>query len=185
MDKALKDQLKAIEGDEGLRAGEKEGEPVNVSKKPVQVNAEQPAQIKATEVVIPKKPPPPKPAPEVNLTEDMLQRIFVKVMQEAKKPSAKEQEKENREQRFLDIRNAREETSRQLRKQTYCTHEKENGKFSISGQPTSDGFLSLVCQICNKLWTGIPLPPHVVGGGITPNMILNVPADEYIAPSNR
>lgn len=72
-----------------------------------------------------------------------------------------EQEDSIRKSRDAGIETIKMQMRQAEQNQASCGHLKENGRSNLAGQKDHSGILHLLCQRCQKTFTGNQVPPHL------------------------
>lgn len=108
----------------------------------------------------PVQPPVAANPPREKTVQERLAELELRKLE--KEFAAEEEKRVNdlavRKANALAIQNKREQD---LRKQTLCSHRKDNGQTAYGGQRASDNITYYVCQNCGKEETSLTIPPQL------------------------
>lgn len=109
------------------------------------------------------------PEGRLNVGVDELKDLIATAIAEAKRPTnedaAAQAKAEYYKTRARDGQAAAALTEHigKEKMQRGCRHQKDDGRYSISGQITNDGLLTQICSRCSGMWTSKPSPEMMSG----------------------
>ncbi len=105
--------------------------------------------------------------PTNDLQQQALAMLIKSLSHDLAKKEAKEAKEEEELRRLMLARadGIKHEKERRAITQAVCDHRKENGHSRICGQKTSNGHLSLMCNLCYKEFDENTVPPHLMVSG--------------------